>query len=156
MKMRLSVSALATIMSLVTIAEANAWTRSGSVTRTGPHGHSVTRSGAVGCAAGVCGVTRTTTGPRGNSVTRSGVVRRGHVGHHHGYHHHYHPGRVAAGVAVGAVAANSAAYAAAPVNYATPPVVYTRPHYYARHYYGAGYYAPRPYHVGTVAYYRAY
>lgn len=83
------------------IAEAAAWTRTGTVTTprgtytgaaagscaggtcsraatvTGPYGGSVSRSGSVTqTAPGSYSYQRTTTGPYGNSVTRSGTVSR--------------------------------------------------------------------------------
>ncbi|MFC5442630.1 hypothetical protein [Rhizobium halophytocola] len=87
-------------LSVMTFAQANAWTRdahvygwrgtssvhaSGScaggscsraVTRTGPYGNTATRQGSVSCAYGSCTGTRTTTGPNGGSITRSGTVSR--------------------------------------------------------------------------------
>lgn len=151
MKKLLTMAALAGSLSVATMAEANAWTRSGTVT--GPNGNSVTRSGSGGCAGGVCTGTRTTTGPRGNSVTRSGVATRGYVGP---YYRGYRYGGVAAGAAVGAAvgaAAATSVYVAPAPAYVAAPVVYApRAYYYPGYYYG-----PRPYYYPrTLAYYRPY
>lgn len=92
--------ALATLVSLGAGSQADAWTRSGSVTTargtytgsvsggcaggtcsraasvTGPNGKTVSRTGSVTrTGPHRYGYTRTTTGPNGNSVTRSGRVR---------------------------------------------------------------------------------
>lgn len=96
----LTLAAGVALVTLAGAAEANAWTRSGSVTgwrgtgtvnayggcaggscsrsitRTGPYGYSTSRQGSASCAGGVCSGTRTTTGPRGNSVTRQGTIYR--------------------------------------------------------------------------------
>lgn len=47
-----------------------------SITRTGPDGATLSRSGTASCADGHCTGSRTTTGPRGHSVTRSGTFQR--------------------------------------------------------------------------------
>jgi hypothetical protein len=96
----IAVSALAVALSVGAAADANAWTRTGSVTgargtfsvqgsgscangtcsrsvtRTGPYGNSVTRQGTASCAGGVCAGSRTTTGPGGNTVYRQGSISR--------------------------------------------------------------------------------
>lgn len=90
----------AATLTFATVADAHAWTRSGSaagwrgtssvtaqggcgggscsrsITRTGPYGYSMSRQGSASCAGGVCSGTRTTTGPYGNSATRSGTFYR--------------------------------------------------------------------------------
>jgi hypothetical protein len=96
----IALSTLAAALSVGAAADANAWTRSGtvtgprgtstvqgsgscsggtcsrSVTRTGPNGNSVTRQGSASCAGGVCTGSSTTTGPNGNTVYRQGTVSR--------------------------------------------------------------------------------
>lgn len=96
----LMLAAGAATLTLAGIADANAWTRSGSatgwrgtrsvsayggcaggscsrsITRTGPYGYRMSRQGSASCAGGVCSGTRTTTGPGGNSVTRQGTIYR--------------------------------------------------------------------------------
>ena len=100
MKRLIAMSTLAAALSVAAAADANAWTRSGtvtgprgtstiqgvgscangtcsrSVTATGPYGNSVTRQGSGSCANGVCSGSRQTTGPRGNTVYRQGSVSR--------------------------------------------------------------------------------
>lgn len=95
-----TLSALAAVLSFAVATDANAWSRSGSVTgprgtatvqgsgscaggacsrsvtRTGPYGYSVSRQGTVSCANGVCTGSRATTGPRGNTIYRQGSVSR--------------------------------------------------------------------------------
>lgn len=96
-----AVLALTGIVSLATVSQAAAWTRSGttttprgtyhssasggcaggtcsrSATATGPYGGSASRSGSVTrTAPGSYSYSRTTTGPYGNSVNRSGSVNR--------------------------------------------------------------------------------
>lgn len=91
---------LATLVSVGAASQADAWTRSGSVTTargtytgsasggcaggtcsrsasvTGPNGKTVSRTGSVARTGPYrYGYTRTTTGPNGNSVTRNGWVR---------------------------------------------------------------------------------
>jgi hypothetical protein len=152
MKKLLTMAALAGSLSVATMAEANAWTRSGTVT--GPNGNTVTRSGSGGCAGGVCTGTRTTTGPRGNSVTRSGVATRGYVGpyRYRGYRYGGVAAGAAVGAAVGAAAATSVYVAPAPAYVAAPVVYVPRAYYYPGYYYG-----PRPYNYPrTLAYYRPY
>ena len=99
-KKLLTLSGLAAILSVAAVANANAWTRSGSVTgargtatingsgscangtcsrqvaRTGPNGYTTTRQGTASCANGTCTGTSTTTGPRGYTATRQGSVSR--------------------------------------------------------------------------------
>ena len=96
----LMLAAGAAVLILASVADANAWIRSGSVsgwrgtgsvsasgscaggscsrsiTRTGPYGYSMSRQGSASCAGGMCSGTRTTTGPRGNSVTRQRTFYR--------------------------------------------------------------------------------
>ena len=96
----IALSALATALIIGAAADANAWTRAGSVTgprgtssvqgsgscaggtcsrsitRTGPYGNSVTRQGTVSCAGGVCTGSRQTTGPNGQTIYRQGTVTR--------------------------------------------------------------------------------
>ncbi|MBP2561324.1 hypothetical protein J2T08_002240 [Neorhizobium galegae] len=91
---------LASTFALLSVGQANAWTRDGSVsgprgtasvhangncasgscsrsvTRTGPNGYSMSRNGSASCDGGTCTGSRTTTGPRGNTVTRSGSFHR--------------------------------------------------------------------------------
>jgi uncharacterized low-complexity protein len=100
MKKLLTMSALAAVLSIAVVADANAWTRSRSVTgwrgtaslsasgscangtcsrqitRTGPYGNSMSRQGSVTCGGGTCTGSRTTTGPNGYTVTRQGSVTR--------------------------------------------------------------------------------
>lgn len=151
MKKLLTMSVLAGVLSVAVVADANAWTRSRSVsgwrgtasvnasgscangtcsrqiTRTGPYGNSVSRQGAVSCGGGVCTGSRTTTGPNGNSVTREGTVSRWGAG---GAPYYYGPGAagaaaagLAVGTAVGAAAA-APAYVAPAAAYPPAPVVY--------------------------------
>ena len=66
-------SAVVGALSLAAVAEANAWTRSGTVT--GPRGTSsfnVTGS----CANGSCTRSATRTGPAGNTYTRQSTISR--------------------------------------------------------------------------------
>ena len=96
----LTLSAFAGVLSFAVAADANAWTRNGSVTgprgtttfngsgscadgacsrqitRTGPNGNSISRQGSVSCGNGTCTGERTTTGPYGNSIVRQGSVSR--------------------------------------------------------------------------------
>lgn len=91
---------LAATLSLAAAADANAWTRSGSVTGprgttnfgssgscsggacswqgggTGPAGRSWSRSGSGSCSGGTCSWQGQGTGPRGNSYSYSGSVSR--------------------------------------------------------------------------------
>lgn len=96
----LSAAAIATVLVSIAASDAQAWTRNGAVygprgistfhayggcangvcnrgiTRTGPYGATMSRSGSASCSGGVCTGSRTTTGPRGNSVTRQGTITR--------------------------------------------------------------------------------
>jgi hypothetical protein len=96
----LTAGLLAGTFALLSVGQANAWTRDGSISgprgtasvhanggctggscsrsinRTGPDGYSMSRSGSVSCDGGYCNGSRTTTGPRGNTVTRSGSFHR--------------------------------------------------------------------------------
>jgi len=100
MRQLVTMSALMAALSIGAAADANAWTRSGSVTgwrgtatvhasggcaygacsrqitRSGPYGYSVSRQGSVACASGACVGSRTTTGPYGNTVVRYGTFYR--------------------------------------------------------------------------------
>lgn len=177
MKKFLTISALASLLSVAIVADANAWSRSRSasgwrgtasvnasgscaggacsrqVTRTGPYGNSVSRQGSVSCGGGTCTGSRTTTGPNGNSVTREGTASRWGAGAPPYYHGAAVAGAAAAGVAVGTavgVAAASPAYVAPAAVYSPAPVVYAAPPVIHRP--RAYYYAPRYY--GSWAYYR--
>lgn len=92
----IAIAALAAAMSVVAVADASAWTRSGtvtgprgtstiqgsgscangtcsrSVTRTGPYGYSATKQSSASCAGGTCSRSATRTGPYGYSVTKQG------------------------------------------------------------------------------------
>lgn len=96
----ISAGLITTCVALSAAGEANAWSRYGTVsgphgtakvqaqgscaggsctraiTRTGPYGETVSRSGSVACSGGYCTGSRTTTGPRGNTVNRSGSFHR--------------------------------------------------------------------------------
>lgn len=100
MMMKLFAAAAVAATLSMAAADANAWTRHGSVTgwrgtatvhgsgscvdgvcsrqitRTGPYGRSMTRQGSVSCADGVCTGSRTTTGPRGRTIHRQGSISR--------------------------------------------------------------------------------
>jgi hypothetical protein len=73
MKKLILTTAMIGALSVAAVADANAWTRSGTVT--GPRGTS-TIQGSGGCANGTCSRSVTRTGPYGNSVTRTGSVTR--------------------------------------------------------------------------------
>lgn len=89
------------VFALALVADANAFSRNGSVTgpygrtgsvsasggcsdgmcsrtvkRTGPYGGSVSRSGSASCSSGACSGTRTTTGPNGGVIVRNGSISR--------------------------------------------------------------------------------
>jgi hypothetical protein len=96
----LTTLALAATVIFSIAADANAWTRSGtitgprgtstvngsgscangacsgSVTRTGPNGYSVTRQGTASCSGGVCSGSSQITGPRGGTIYRQGSISR--------------------------------------------------------------------------------
>ena len=73
MKKLVLLSALAGTLSIAAVADASAWTRSG--TSTGPRGtSSVQASGS--CANGSCSRSATRTGPAGNTYPRLGTVSR--------------------------------------------------------------------------------
>lgn len=96
----ISAAAVAVLVAPLFVSDAQAWTRNGavygprgvstvhayggcangscnrSVTRTGPYGGTMSRTGSASCSGGVCTGSRTTTGPRGNSVTRQSTVTR--------------------------------------------------------------------------------
>lgn len=69
----IATASLAGLMAVGMVAEANAWTRSGTVT-TARGTYTVQGGGA--CAYGSCSGARTVTGPYGNAVTRQGTVTR--------------------------------------------------------------------------------
>ena len=96
----IAVPMLAAALSAAAIANANAWTRSGSASGprgtvttggsggcaggacswqgggTGPNGGSWSRSGSGSCSGGSCNVSGQGTGPRGNSYSYGGSVSR--------------------------------------------------------------------------------
>jgi hypothetical protein len=96
----LAASSLAVALSFMATADANAWSRSKTVTgprgtstvtasgacangvcsrqvtRTGPYGNSVSRQGSAQCAGGVCTTSSVTTGPYGGTRYRSSVIYR--------------------------------------------------------------------------------
>jgi len=111
MKLVLVSGIVAATLGLAAVTEANAWTRSGSVTTargtytgqasgtcaggtctrtrsvTGPNGKTVTQSGsATRTGPYRYRYTQTTTGPNGGSVTRSGRVVSYPYGPHYGYY----------------------------------------------------------------------
>lgn len=73
MKAILISGALAALLSTAAASQADAWTRSGSVTTARG---TYTGSASGSCAGGICSRSRTVTGPNGNSVSRSGSVSR--------------------------------------------------------------------------------
>jgi hypothetical protein len=66
--------ALAAAMLIAVVADASAFTRSGSVT--GPAGRTATYGGSTTCTGGTCSSQGGVTGPRGNTITRSGTWQR--------------------------------------------------------------------------------
>jgi hypothetical protein len=77
MKLVLASAALAALLGLASISEANAWGRSGSfTTRRGTY----YGSASGGCAGGTCSRSVSVTGPNGGTVSRSGGISR--VGPH--------------------------------------------------------------------------
>jgi len=73
MKKLVLTSAVIGALSVAAIADANAWTRTGSTT--GPRGtSSVSVTG--GCANGTCTRSATRTGPAGNTYTRVRSITR--------------------------------------------------------------------------------
>jgi uncharacterized low-complexity protein len=60
-------------MSVAVVADANAWTRTG--TTTGPHGTSSVRV-TGSCTAGSCTRSVTRTGPAGTTYTRQSTISR--------------------------------------------------------------------------------
>lgn len=73
MKKLVLTSAIIGALSVAAVADASAWTRTG--TATGPRGtSSVNVTG--GCANGSCTRSVTRTGPAGNSYTRQGTISR--------------------------------------------------------------------------------
>ena len=73
MKKLFVMSALAGALTVAAVADASAWTRSG--TSTGPRGTSSFQA-TGSCANGSCSRTATRTGPAGNSYTRQSTVTR--------------------------------------------------------------------------------
>ncbi len=73
MKKLIAMSTLAGALSIAAVADASAWTRSG--TATGPRGTSSVQASG-GCANGSCSRSVTRTGPAGNTYTRQGTVTR--------------------------------------------------------------------------------
>ena len=69
MKKLLAIAATIGALSAVTIADANAGSRSGSIT--GPRG-TTTFSGSRSCAGGVCSSQGSVTGPYGGTVSHQG------------------------------------------------------------------------------------
>jgi hypothetical protein len=101
MKLAIKVIGLSALLMIEAASEANAWTRTGSVTTqrgtytrtvsgscgggtcsrtgsvTGPNDRTVSRSGTISRAGGrIYAYNRTTTGPYGGSVSRTGWFRR--------------------------------------------------------------------------------
>ena len=100
MRKNLTIALMSSMLAIAVASEANAWTRSGTVTgprgtssvqasgscangscsrqitRTNPYGQTSTRSGSAVCANGVCSGSSTTTGPYGGTVTRQGTISR--------------------------------------------------------------------------------
>jgi hypothetical protein len=96
----LAASSFAVALSFMATADANAWSRSTTVTgprgtatvtasgscangvctrqatRTGPRGYSVSRQGTAQCAGGVCTTSSVVTGPYGGTRYRSSVIYR--------------------------------------------------------------------------------
>jgi hypothetical protein len=72
-KFAIGTIALSSLLMVAAASEANAWTRTGSVT-TQRGTYTGTASG--GCAGGTCSRTRSVTGPMGHTVSRSGSVSR--------------------------------------------------------------------------------
>ena len=73
MKKLVLTSAIIGALSVAAVADASAWTRTG--TATGPRGtSSVNVTGS--CANGSCTRSVTRTGPAGNSYTRQGTISR--------------------------------------------------------------------------------
>ena len=73
MKKLFVMSALAGALTVAAVADASAWTRSG--TATGPRGTSSFQASGS-CANGSCSRSATRTGPAGNSYTRQSTVTR--------------------------------------------------------------------------------
>jgi hypothetical protein len=73
MKKLFVMSALAGALTVAAVADASAWTRSG--TATGPRGTSSFQASGS-CANGSCSRTATRTGPAGNTYTRQSTVTR--------------------------------------------------------------------------------
>ncbi|AXK83855.1 hypothetical protein DW352_04370 [Pseudolabrys taiwanensis] len=73
MKLKTISASLAVLISVGAVSQADAWTRSGTVTTARG---TYTGSASGGCAGGTCSRTRSVTGPYGNTVSRSGSVSR--------------------------------------------------------------------------------
>ncbi|MEM9839819.1 MAG: hypothetical protein AAF830_11805 [Pseudomonadota bacterium] len=95
-----TIASLVALIAVGAVVEANAWERKGSVTgwrgtgtvsatgncsggacsrevtRTGPYGRTVGRTGSGSCGDGSCSGNRTTTGPAGQTITRQGSISR--------------------------------------------------------------------------------
>jgi len=100
MKKLLAIAAIIGAVSAVTVADANAGSRSGSISGprgtttfsgsrscaggvcssqgsvTGPYGGTISHQGSSSCSGGTCSGSGTVTGPRGGSVTYNGTVTR--------------------------------------------------------------------------------
>ena len=100
MKNLLAIAAIIGALSAATIADANAGTRSGSISGprgtttfagsrscaggacssqgsvTGPYGGTISHQGSSSCAGGTCSRSGTVTGPRGGAVSYNGMVTR--------------------------------------------------------------------------------
>lgn len=77
MKLAIGTIALSSLLMVAAASEANAWTRSGSVTTARG---TYTGTAVGGCAGGTCSRSASVTGPMGHTVSRSGSVSR--VGPH--------------------------------------------------------------------------
>lgn len=100
MKKLIAIAAIAGALSAAAIVDANAGSRSGSISGprgtttfsnsrscaggacasqgsvTGPYGGTVSHQGSSSCSGGTCSGSGTVTGPRGGSVTYNGTVTR--------------------------------------------------------------------------------
>ena len=96
----LSAGLMAGLLALSFVADANAFSRNGTVsgprgtssvsangscaggtcsraiTRTGPYGGSVSKSGSASCNSATCSGSSTTVGPHGGTVTRNSTISR--------------------------------------------------------------------------------
>jgi len=73
MKKILAIFAIAGALSVAVVADADAGSRSGSIT--GPRG-TTTFSGSRSCSGGTCSGSGTATGPRGGTVSYNSTVTR--------------------------------------------------------------------------------